>query len=246
MMRFAFARSGISRCVRFFLAAGMIVLLTSGSSRAGTVLSTGLSTAPTGGPENAIDLIWNVSYTDPTLGTVTTEGTKVVADPGFPFPAWIANSADSKWLIPVSFTRENAPPPAGSPPLSLRYSASFVLTEVEAEALNSTGWSGRWSSDNNGVGISLNDYAQSLDTGTTAYRSWHDFTIDSGFLAGVNTLSFTVLNQPQNSGNPTGFRMEGTLPYGAIVPEPSGLSLALVGLGALGVVGFGRRIRPAT
>jgi len=223
----------------------MIVLLTSGSARAGLILSTGLTTTPTGGPENAIDRIWSVSYTDPNLGTLTTESTKVVAEPGFPFPAWIANTADSKWLIPESFTRNNAPPASG-PPMSFRYSASFLLTEEDAAALNATGWSGRWTSDNNGVGISLNDDAQYLDTGTAAFRAWHDFTIDSGFLAGLNTLSFTVLNQPQGSGNPTGFRMEGTLPYGAMVPEPGGLTLGLVGLGICGAVGYGRRNRSAT
>ena len=65
------------------------------------------------------------------------------------------------------------------------------------------------------------------------------FTINSGFLPGINTLEFLAFNGGLVDG-PHGIRIEifGTA---EVVPEPA--SVALLGLGSIALVGLGWRRR---
>jgi hypothetical protein len=68
------------------------------------------------------------------------------------------------------------------------------------------------------------------------YESFHDFSISGGFVPGVNTLDFLVLN----GAGPTGLRVE---MIGTAVPEPGGLMLFGVAAGGLTVFGWCRQRR---
>jgi hypothetical protein len=70
------------------------------------------------------------------------------------------------------------------------------------------------------------------------WNAWLPFTINSGFVAGVNTLDFVV----HNTDGTTGLRVEmsGTANAANAVPEPASLVLLAAGLAAL--MGLRRRL----
>jgi hypothetical protein len=193
------------------------------------VLNTGVDTTPTGGSEAAVDNLWRVTYAYP-VGSTPID-TTTIAVTGMTFPLnyyWFANTPGvSQWIAPSTTGRDNAPPGVGNPSLMFTYYTTFTLTAAEAADARLTG---RWSSDNDGIGIVVNGkQVWQGDTGATAFTSWHPVSIGVGaFQAGINTVAFQVENLPQDTGNPTGFRFEGSV----IAPEPSTLIVGLFGSAA--------------
>lgn len=88
--------------------------------------------------------------------------------------------------------------------------------------------SGKWVCDNFGPSMYLNGVSKPFGD---VVEGFQEFSISSGFHAGLNTLQFVVLNQRQDSEdfNPTGLQVQVSGTYA--VPEPSSAVLALLGVG---------------
>ncbi len=138
--------------------------------------------------------------------------------------SWLANTAQSKWVWqtvsgdPINVTRT--------------FRTSFDLTGFK---LSTAAITGRWSTDNFGTDIFING----ASTGATCagFGSWCNFSIATGFVAGVNTLDFRI----NDVGGIAGFRAEGLVEATA-VPEPAAWAMLISGFGMIGGA-MRRRVR---
>lgn len=172
-----------------------------------------------------------VTSSGPFAGGLLPGATRTLVADGFPIPPWVANSATSRWITPISTDGDGNGPQGNH-----IYRTTFDLTGLNPATARITG---QWASDNDGLGILLNG----VPTGNTipgefAFQALSPFTINSGFVAGINTLDFVVLNR----GGPTGLRVQGiagTADQVAAVPEPA--AVGVFGLVAAAALGCRRR-----
>ncbi|HXG48675.1 MAG TPA: lamin tail domain-containing protein, partial [Methylomirabilota bacterium] len=150
----------------------------------------------------------------------------VITDTLFPIVAgpWLASGPASKWIGPM------ANQSTGNLPGDYRYRLTFDLTGLEPASAVITG---RWTSDNAGVGIFINGQPTGItyDGNFGAFSA--TFIIDAGFVEGTNTLDF-VVNNAGTSANPTGFRAELTGTADPVSPPgtPPAITMHPVGISA--------------
>jgi hypothetical protein len=118
------------------------------------------------------------------------------------------------------------------------YRTTFILGPLIPQTAVLTGL---WSTDNAGVDIPINGISTGFTTSVVQFQTgFASFNITSGFVRGMNALDFVVNNGGAGFDrySPTGLRVEisGTADR---VPEPS--TVALLGIGILGLVGCGWR-----
>ncbi|MEA2698269.1 MAG: hypothetical protein QOI66_2540 [Myxococcales bacterium] len=131
----------------------------------------------------------------------------IVADPiadGY----WVANSDTSKWIAPSANQQYPGASPCNASGTYV-YRTTFDLTGYNPTTLKI---SGMWAADNSGTDIRLN--GASLGISAPGYAPLTAFTIDSGFVAGMNTLEFEILD----IGCPNGLRVE--LTASDVAPAP--------------------------
>jgi len=161
-----------------------------------------------------------------TIGGVTT-GVNAVT---YFNSAYIANSATSRW---ISHSADGSP---GNGTTTFR--TTFDLTGLDPNSAEITGFNAA----DNGGSILLNGVNVGSLNG--AFNTLAAFTISSGFIAGVNTLDFSVVD----GGPPLALRIDGIsgtadLAGPAAAPEP--ISAALLGLGLLGIAAVRRKQKRA-
>lgn len=166
---------------------------------------------------------------------------------GYPIPPYLADDTLSAWIGP-----DNSPQVLG-PAGNYDYQTSFTLTGFQSASASITG---QWATDNGGVDILINGVStgQSIPDNIGSFEAFHTFSINSGFVAGLNTIDFIVYNDPGNATDPTAegptaLRVEltgsatpvGTGTGGTSIPEPS--SLPVIGAGMLALATWRQRAR---
>jgi hypothetical protein len=128
---------------------------------------------------------------------------------------WSGGTSSSAWINDSGLL-------GASPGGHYLYTLTFSLDGFDPQTAVITG---KWVSDNDST-ILLNG----ASTGFThslpwEYRNFDSFTLNTGFVAGLNTLTFDVYNTPPAvPNNPTGLQVQ-ILSALAVVPEPGSLSL---------------------
>lgn len=171
---------------------------------------------------------------------VTSAGLQLPGGLGIPDPHWLQNGNPA-----VTFTVGSPPyidqigPAPGSTAskwisvdgqgggsFTVPFTLTFDLTGTDPATAFITG---RWAVDNCGTG-SLNGNAAfttiSACNTSTSFTGWTNFTIGSGFLPGLNTLSFNVTT-PDSTG---AVRVEFLSSNVEAVPEPGTTALLLSGV----------------
>jgi hypothetical protein len=144
-------------------------------------------------------------------------------------PIYVDNSSVSQWI----WEKSNGQPTN----VTRTFRTTFNLTGFNpSTALIS----GLWAADNVGVDILING----ISTGNkikplpqnlfSSFAGFTDFSITEGFISGLNTLDFIVLDKGVISGFHVG-EISGTADISESVPEPT----ATLGLLALGTIGLG-------
>jgi hypothetical protein len=144
----------------------------------------------------------------------------VVISNAFPIGPWVADGPASKWIAP----RTDAA--AGNAQGAYTYRTTFDLTGFNP---STAALIGQFGADNSAI-LKLNGTA--LGITAPGFTGLTPFSINTGFVAGVNTLDFVVTNDP-STPNPTGLRVDisGTAVPSSVQPitvtvSPSSVTLA--------------------
>jgi hypothetical protein len=135
-----------------------------------------------------------------------------------PAGGWVAPDSLSAWVGPDTQSGM-----VNNGLYTVDYSVTFNLTGFAPNSVSLTGQ------------ISADDYAyiylNGVNTGILAanFSVWTPFTLNSGFVNGINTIDFKVTN----GGGPGGLRVEFASATATATPEPA--SVALIGLGVSGL-----------
>jgi hypothetical protein len=201
------------------------ILLTSGIGYADSFLINNTGAGITSTP--SLDPNWTVT----TSSTPGSTNAFVTYNGGYPFPTWTADTADYGWDSPQPYYVFGE---TDSPNTNYYYTTTFDLTGFDP---TSASLDFQFAVDDSLVAVILN--GNTLTGFPAGDFSLSDTqTINSDFVAGVNTITFETLNGPAESTNPTGLLVDFTSATAntSSAPEPSAFLLIGAGLGGLGLI----------
>jgi len=143
--------------------------------------------------------------------------------------AWLANNSVSRWMTPTSNGNQSLDPISNG---FYTYSIAFDLGKFVP---GTASFNGRFASDNTVTLILLNG-TQITQAGLGTFNQWTSFSAGTGFIGGLNTLSFRLLNLAQANGNPSGLRVEILSSAYEPVPEPASWTMMIAGFGMVGTI----------
>ncbi len=196
------------------LAAVLVAAAPATSATIADLYNTGVDNAGVALTGNVADLHYSFAG-----GTAYTGGT----NGNFPIGPWISDTSTTRWITPTTNAADGVN--------SGVYSTTFDLTGY---SLLGASISGVFAADDaatvflNGVQIS--------GTNVGGFTFTTPFSANSGFVAGINTLSFAVLN---SGGGPSGVNV--SVSGVAFVPEPATWGLMIAGFGMVGYAARRRR-----
>jgi hypothetical protein len=159
---------------------------------------------------------------------VAPPGAGQVISPVYVYSTWLPNTAASSWEW---VTNTGQPSGTSSAPVTYTFRTLFILDSTLNPATAVI--TGRWATDNVGTEIQVNGL--SFDQTSPGFNAWSGYTLNSGFVAGLNVLDFVV----QDYGVLGGIRIEfssADADLSAVPsPEPATSLLLGVALVALGV-----------
>jgi hypothetical protein len=209
---------------RAFLGTMLVLLALASGASAQTVnlFNTGVDATGTPMAGGAVDTHYTFTF--------DVVSAKVLNDQA---PGPYVQSPTSRW---VWVQADGLNSPFSVPP----YDVITTFTLTPQEIASGVTLSGRYATDNTGT-LLLNGNPLSSTFNSSTFTSWTPFSIDSGLIAGNNTLTFRVTN---DSGTPGGLnvdQLQYTVGSGAAAPEPG--TLALLALGGVSAGTFLRRRR---
>jgi hypothetical protein len=213
-----------------------VALLGSGTTARADVISVFNTGVNSSGTPLTDGTIGDPHYTLASVPSGTTTIRVRTSAGGFPIGPWIGNNSKSAWIGPNNDTSVDGPPG------HYDYRTTFTLpanANVKTASLT-----GQWAADNDLVDILLNGVSTKQANlpftdaggGTRPLNTFTPFSINSGFVSGLNTLDFIVNNQGGGS-NPTGVRVEVS---GSVLPVPEPSTSALMALAGAALVGWRR------
>jgi hypothetical protein len=197
-------------------AAASISLFNTGVSATGTLL-------PGGSSDPHWTIISGPGITTPQSGVVVNNQEVGV----------YAQSPNSQWIW-VNASGNGA---INSP---FDFRLTFNLTGLDPRTANITG---SWGVDNSGQ-ILLNGLATGIGSGelslpgtvTNNFAVLHNFTLNNGFVAGINTLDIIATD----TGNPGAINVTSLIGTAQTIPEPSSLVLGCLAIVSLGLIACAR------
>jgi hypothetical protein len=141
--------------------------------------------------------------------------------------AWLANTSVSRWMTPASNGNQSFNPTVEG---FYTYSLTFDLGKFVP---GTAAFNGRFAADNTVTSILLNG-SQITQAGLGSFNLWTNFSASSGFVGGLNTLSFRVRNFAGGGTNPTGLRVEILGSAYEPVPEPASWMMLISGFAVVG------------
>lgn len=137
------------------------------------------------------------------------------------YGGWLANDSNSTWIAIDANTTDNGPAP-------YTFTRTFDLTGYSLPSVSITGG---WAIDDEGT-LALNGNTVAT-LGAGAWGGLTPFTINSGFVQGVNTLTITMTSDDRYL---EGVRLQGTLTGDVAggVPEPATWAMMIAGFALVG------------
>jgi hypothetical protein len=216
------------------LAGGFVALALVGFAPAASadvitgLYSTGVDSSGVTTTTDAPDLHWKLNGGNAYTGAVSGM---------WPIGVWAPNTSTSQWITPSANAAQSYNMGSNG---YYHYSLDFDILSTQNPLTAS--FLGQFTVDDRVTQIKLNGtilFSESEGSDSV----WTDFSATSGFVSGLNVLTFTVENIGLDGSNPTGLDVDFLSSNVSAVPEPATWLMMILGFAGFGFLGYHRRTK---